>query len=328
MARYAMKMHLDKTTLTFTMETDRQPDYPAACRGEAMLSSNAEDAAVRDEYMAKQQYIREVGEDGADGLQNDIYLTDDMKEYMDIDVRAGFLLMRNLYLVSEDEAACELIVCVLGTVEEDFPDRVNYVAYNGDLFERVDKTREMIEAQIEFYDNPDYDRLINSERRMLAHLEAREADPRAWMENRRKCAAKRGAFFLRDEAGNVFPIRKGLSAVVNKLDELLKQVMIGKDKNLSPNSRFTISCDFDESLAGTVRLFEGNAEDWKAWEESAAAMEYTDEDFRKLMEGRRDEIKAERVFANYYDRFIRMNRHEREALTESLRKAYRNYWNR
>ena len=327
MPRYALRLHLDKTTQTFTADVDQLPErMPPRDDGRAWDSST-EDAAIRDEYMAKRPYEREIGEDGADGLKNDIYITDDMREYIDFDVRAGFLLMRNLYLVSEDAASCEMIVCVAETVGEEFPYSVNFVAYGEKLFERIYKNRKTIEAMIAFYENPDYDRLTNAERRMLAHFDARAANPGAWMADRRKRVAKPGAFFLRDEAGNVFPIRKSLCAITDRLDELLEQAMQGKDKRLSPDSRFSISCDFDERLTEEVRLFEGSAEEWKAWETCAAAMEYTEKDFQKIMEGRRNEAAAEKDFAYYREQFIRRNRTAREAPFASLREAYRNYWN-
>ena len=148
MAAFMMKLHLEKDAQTFTMGAERLGN----------ARNESESAAALDAYLAEHTVLREISGEETDGIANNLYIADNLwTPDIDVDLTVGFLVPRRIFLVSEDDAGCELLVW-MADGEDWLPASVNYAAYGGKFFERVDTTEAMVYAMLEVYDHPGDDR--------------------------------------------------------------------------------------------------------------------------------------------------------------------------
>lgn len=313
MTTFMMKMHLKKDTQIFTMDADTH--------------DSGDDDALLASYLAEHPVLREIGEEQTNKVWNNIYIVDNTlgSGEMDAEDTVAFLAPRRLYLVSEDDDACELLLW-LPDVEPWWADAVNYAAYDGKFYERVDKTREMIDNMMFNHYDTDGDGRFHVEMRMLHSLEHRAADPARWLARRK--AESRAELYLAEPGGRML-IFHSPEALEDGLENLLRAVMSRETETLAHDTNLVFSCNFSKTLKKplqkSLRVFEGSDAKWRKWEKEAAAAEYTDEDFFKIMEGKRSEVEGEILFEKYFDEFRTLNENKRQRFSEALYDLYYGY---
>ena len=314
MTTFMMKLHLKKDTQIFTMDVD---------------THDSGDDALLASYLEEHPVLREIGEEKTNKVLNNVYIVDDTwgSGELDAEDAVAFLSPRRLYLVSEDDDACELLLW-LPDVEPWWSDAVNYVAYNGKFYERVDKTREMIDNMMFNHYNTDGDGRFHVEMSMLQSLEHRAANSARWLARRK--AESRAELYLTEPGGRML-IFHSPEALEFGLENLLHAVMSKETDILAHGTELVFSCNFSKTLKkplqNSLRVFEGSDAKWRKWEKEAVAAEYTDEDFFKIMEGNRDEVEGEKLFETYFEEFSTLNENKRQKFSEALYDLYHGYLN-
>ncbi len=311
MAAFMMKLHLEKDAQTFTMGAERLEN----------ARNESESAAALDAYLAEHTVLREISGEETDGIANNLYIADNLwTPAIDADLTVGFLVPRRIFLVSEDDAGCELLAW-MADGEDWLPASVNYAAYCGKFFERVDTTEAMVYAMLEVYDHPGDDR-YDIERHTLQRLENRCKDVDIWRITRKK--ELRAEFFLTEKNTGRRLVFHSPAAMEKALEKMLKTVLSKETEALAHDTEFSLSCNFNKRLKGVLRVFEGSEEAWRQWEEDAAAPqnEYTDADFQKILEGNRGEVKGENLYEKYLWDFRSVNHQKRNDLFEEMSQTY------
>ncbi len=314
MAAFMMKLHLEKDAQTFTMDAERL----------ANVQSESESDAALNAYLAEHPVLREISGEETDGITNNLYIADNLwTPDIDAELAVGFLVPRRIFLVSKNGAGCELLAW-MADGEVWLPAAVNYVAYGGKFFERVDKTEPMVYAMLEVYDQPNDERYY-IERHTLQRMENRQSDMDIWRAARKK--ELRAAFCLAEKNSGRKLVFCSPDALKKSLDKMLQTVLSRETESLSHDTEFVLSCNFNQWLKGSLRVFEGDEEEWRQWEEDAAAPEneYTDEDFQKIFEGKREEVEGENLYQKYLEEFRSVNLQKRQDLLGTLETAYDDY---
>ncbi len=332
-----IQLHLDKSSRTFTMDIERLPDElsPEDSRFREIREEYGNDydamydptfAALMEDCVAKYPNAREITEEDNGILRNDCYNCDDMTVYEDWKAQNGLdFIRRHYYIIAEDEISCEALAFFIHQDVEWIPENINFFAYNGILYERIDKKREVIEKYIEIFGDS---RLGKAEQQLLEHLNQREANYDEWMERRRRAVSRNAGFILKDDNGNSIPIsQRRLTDVTNKLNELLYKSM---QEDSFPDSKFTVSCDFDKDLTSEFHTFEGTIEEWQsAMEHMKVADPFEDEskmeseDAGEIFKKYTEEVN--RLFDESYERLKEMNQKQREDQLLKLSEAYVSY---
>lgn len=329
-----VQLHLDKSSRTFTMDIGQLPEeLPAEHPKYAEIQEeygNDYDAmydpmfaALMEDCVAKYPNAREITEDDNGILRNDCYNCDDMTIYEDWKAQNGLdFIRRHYYIIAEDETSCEALAFFIHQDVEWIPDNINFFAYDGMLYERIDKKRETIEKYIEIFGDS---RLGKAEQQMLKHLNEREANYDEWISGRRRAVSHNAGFILEDDNGNSITIsQRRLADVTNKLDELLYKSM---QEGSFPDSKYTISCDFDEELTSEFYTFEGTPEEWRSAmdhmkvadpfeDESKMESEDAGEIFKKYTE------EVNRLFGESYEQLKEINQKQRKDQLLKLSEAY------
>ncbi len=312
MTTFMMKLHLRKNPRIFTMDVDTYEK-----RDDALLTSCLE------QYPA----AREIGNDETNGIFNNIYITDDTQRLkINAEVSVGFLDPRRIFLLSEDEDTYEMLVWMADVVSW-LANAVNFFAYEGKFYERVDKTREMIEEIIDTQYYSDDDERFRYEFSMLRNLENREENPAFWLAWR-KAKTSLELCLTEQDSGRVH-IFHSPEVLAAGLDNMLEDVMSWKTKELSYNTELVFSCNsgwqLEPSLQKPLRLFEGSDEQWLEWEKDITSIEYTDDDFLQIVEGNREKVKGEKIFSRYFEKFCALNKSRRHDFFEALSELYQGW---